>query len=75
MSGSPPSDRDNENAPTLDKSAIASEIEDLHQTILRFAKNQETLPQPLFWSLFNSRITQIKRNKDIARVLKDVLGS
>lgn len=57
-----------------EKSAIAKEIETLQETILRLARDRERLPQPLFWSLFNSRITDIKRNKELSRLLKDVLG-
>jgi hypothetical protein len=69
-------DDDIEDSPSSEreKSATAQEIEDLHSTVLKFARARERLPQPLFWSLFNSRIRDIKRNKELSRLLKDVLG-
>lgn len=54
-----------------EKSVIAREIEHLQSTVLRFAKDRERLPQPLFWSLFNSRIKDIKREKELARLLRE----
>ncbi len=59
---------------TSEKSTVAREIEDLQQTILRLAKDRERLPQPLFWSLFNSRLRDIKKNKELARLLRETLG-
>lgn len=63
-------------APTasVEKSSIAQEIEDLQHTILRLARDRERLPQPLFWSLFNSRLRDIKKNKELDRVLRETLG-
>ena len=58
----------------IEKSQTAKEIADLQERILRLANNRERLPQPLFWSLFNSRISEIKKNKELARLLNDVLG-
>jgi len=60
---------------TADRSRVADEIDDLKTTILRLAKDRERLPQPLFWSLFNSRLKDIKRSKELARMLDEVLGS
>jgi hypothetical protein len=67
-------DEDTESPEPSEKSAIAREIETLQETVLRFARERERLPQPLFWSLFNSKIKDIKRNKELSRLLKDVLG-
>ena len=67
-------DESTHNGEAPEKSAIAKEIETLQETILRLARNRERLPQPLFWSLFHSRISDIKRNKELSRLLKDVLG-
>jgi hypothetical protein len=63
-------------APTanVEKSSIAQEIENLQHTILRLARDRERLPQPLFWSLFNSRLRDIKKNKELDRVLRETLG-
>lgn len=57
-----------------ERSRVADEIEDLRATILRLAKDRERLPQPLFWSLFNSRLKDIKRSKELSRLLNDVLN-
>ncbi len=60
--------------PSFEKSATAREISDLQERILKLARNRERLPQPLFWSLFHSRLSEIKKNKELARLLNDVLG-
>ena len=57
-----------------ERSAVAKEVGDLQSTILRLARDRERLPQPLFWSLFNSRLKDIKRQKEEERALKAALG-
>jgi hypothetical protein len=57
-----------------ERSQTAKEIADLQERILRLARDRERLPQPLFWSLFNSRIQEIKKEKELKRLLSDVLG-
>lgn len=57
-----------------DKSAVAREIESLQETVNRFTRERERLPQPLFWSLFNSRIREIKKTKELSRAVKEALG-
>jgi hypothetical protein len=57
-----------------EKSQIAREIEDLQSTVMRFARERERLPQPLFWSLFNARLRDIKKNKELERLLRETLG-
>jgi hypothetical protein len=57
-----------------EKSPVAREIEDLQATVLRFARERERLPQPLFWSLFNARLRDIKKNKELERLLRESLG-
>jgi hypothetical protein len=58
----------------IERSRIAEEIDDLRTTILRLAKDRDRLPQPLFWSLFNSRLKDIKRNKELSRLLNEVFN-
>jgi hypothetical protein len=58
----------------VERSQTAKEIADLQERILRLARDRERLPQPLFWSLFNSRIQEIRRDKELKRLLSDVLG-
>ena len=57
-----------------DTSAVAREIESLQETVNRFTRERERLPQPLFWSLFNSRIKEIKKSKELSRAVKEALG-
>jgi hypothetical protein len=61
-------------AQVAEKSPVAREIEDLQATVLRFARERERLPQPLFWSLFNARLRDIKKNKELERLLRESLG-
>lgn len=65
---------EDESSVATEKSSIAKEIEGLQTTILRLARDRERLPQPLFWSLFNSRIREIKQNKEVRRVLQEAFG-
>ena len=58
----------------IEPSATAREVKSLRDTVLKFAANRERLPQPLFWSLFNARIADIKKNKERSRVLEDLLN-
>ena len=55
-------------------SEIARDLSNLKDTILRVASERERLPQPLFWSLFRSRLQGIKQAKEVERVLQEVLG-
>lgn len=65
---------DTDPATVTEKSAVAREVDDLQKTILRLARDRERLPQPLFWSLFNSRLKDIKKQKELSRLLKETLG-
>lgn len=67
-------DDEAESASATEKSAVAREVDDLQKTILRLARERERLPQPLFWSLFNSRLRDIKKHKELSRLLKETLG-
>lgn len=57
-----------------ERTAVAKELENLKDTILRLARDRERLPQPLFWSLFNSRLKEIKKSKEVSRILREALG-
>ncbi len=65
-----------ENDPTepREKSAVALDIEKLQSTVKRLATEREVLPQPLFWSLFHTRLNAIRKQKEISRVVEDALG-
>ena len=57
----------------VERSHLAEEISQLKSTILKVASERERLPQPLFWSLFNSRLKEIRKAKEIERVLAETL--
>ncbi|RIL12548.1 MAG: hypothetical protein DCC75_00170 [Proteobacteria bacterium] len=55
-------------------SETAREIRELLQISADAAQRRARLPQPLFWSLFHSRINDIKRRKRAQRLLGDIFG-
>ena len=59
---------------TPSRSHIAEDISDLKSTILKVAAEREKLPQPLFWSLFRSRVESIRKEKELRRVISEELG-
>lgn len=66
-------DDDNDTPSPLERSAVAVDIEKLQKTVLRLANEREVLPQPLFWSLFHTRLQNIRKQKYIERTLKECL--
>jgi hypothetical protein len=67
-------DDDDDNTPSqVERSAVAVDIEKLQKTVLRLANEREVLPQPLFWSLFHTRLENIRKQKHIERTLKECL--
>ena len=65
---------DEDDKPTpVERSAVAKDIENLQKTVLRLADEREVLPQPLFWSLFHSRLQGIRKHKEIERTLRECL--
>ncbi|MBX7137227.1 MAG: hypothetical protein K1X83_04515 [Oligoflexia bacterium] len=54
-------------------SALAEELRDLKAKIFSAVAQRERMPQPLFWSLFNSRLHDIKRRKNLGRILEELL--
>lgn len=57
-----------------DRSVVATNIDNLKATVKRLSEEREVLPQPLFWSLFHSRLASIKKQKEIERVVGEALG-
>ena len=57
-----------------EKSSIAAEIERLKKASFNAASERERVPQPLFWSLFNSQIRELKKEKKALRALEEILG-
>jgi len=57
------------------RSQMSKDLEALRRTILDAAAKRGRLPQPLFWSLFNSRLKTIKDAKLLRRMMDELLGS
>lgn len=55
-------------------SKVAQEIERLRSATVRAASTREKLPQPLFWSLFQNELKELKKKKEIRRALQEILG-
>ncbi|NDF15733.1 hypothetical protein EB061_10500 [bacterium] len=68
-------DNDDDEMHPKERSAVATNIESLQATVRRLAEERDVLPQPLFWSLFHSRLASIKKQKEISRVVSEVLVS
>jgi hypothetical protein len=60
---------------SYEPSAVAQDVRNLRETILRLARDRERLPQPLFWSLFNARLKGIKDTKELQRLLASLEGT
>ena len=56
------------------KTPLAIELEQVRDATLRAAAKREHLPQPLFWSLFHSRIRELKQEKSSERAIKQTLA-
>jgi hypothetical protein len=57
---------------TSDKrSIVAQRVADLKNSTLQAVAKRERLPQQLFWSLFSSRLDEIKREKERTRRLTE----
>ena len=65
---------DDDDTQPKERSAVAANIESLQATVKRLAEERDVLPQPLFWSLFHSRLASIKKQKEVSRVVSEVLG-
>ncbi len=64
----------NDNEDGEGRSPLAVAVEKLRKTSVDAAASRERLPQPLFWSLFNSKLKEIKEDKEKTRKLKDIFG-
>lgn len=67
-------DDDDEPVSPHGPSDIAREIQQLKDATINAASKRGRLPQPLFWSLFHSRIAELKREKAARRVFDELLG-
>ena len=55
-------------------SAVAADIDNLQATVKRLVREREVLPQPMFWSLFHTRLKSIRRQKELSRVVSQAFG-
>jgi hypothetical protein len=67
-------EEDSDESEPRERSAVATNIDNLKATVKRLADEREVLPQPLFWSLFHTRLASIKKQKEIERVVEVALG-
>ena len=59
---------------TNQKSELASQIDKLKASVNKAIESRDRIPQPLFWSLFNSKIKELKEEKQNKRKISDLLG-
>ena len=50
-------------------SKVKRELASLKKASIRAFRTRERLPQPLFWSLFNLKISQLKKLKGVRRLV------
>ena len=77
LAKSTPLPSSNENMPSPDDthepSAVAKRISRLKNASLSAIGKRERLAQPLFWSLFQSEIEEIRKKKSEERLLRKIL--
>lgn len=61
-------------SPPNQRSELAQQIDELTQTVDKLLSERERLPQPLFWSLFNAKLTDLKKTKELKRIVQENLG-
>jgi hypothetical protein len=54
-------------------SAVAIQLRTLRSAVLRAVNSRERVPHPLFWSLFLTEVSQLKRRKHEQRVVDQLL--
>jgi len=57
------------------KNTLRADVKRLKEAALRAAGKRERIPQELFWSLFQSEISRIKKKKALKRTLDELLSS
>ena len=55
-------------------STIACDLARLKAAIFKSIKARERLPQPLFWSLFFSQISELKQRKEAQRLVDELFS-
>jgi hypothetical protein len=64
---------DEQEGEEVQRSAVAEDLASLKATVTKLVEERDRLPQPMFWSLFNSRINSIKKHKELKRLLASTL--
>jgi len=70
----PPEDNSENNDDARATSQLAEDLNELKRTVVRLCEERERLPQPMFWSLLRSRLTNIRKAKALQRILDEKLG-
>lgn len=55
------------------KSKLSQELSNLQHSVLKAVASRDCLPQPLFWSLFNSKIKELRERKESLRKIDQLL--
>lgn len=67
------SDEDESQA-AVEPSSVANEVRQLKSAIDSAIAKRERIPQPMFWYLFHSRIKDIRKRRELLRILSGVFG-
>lgn len=74
-SGSDSSDSCDDSPVRSGPTDTARELQELKRRILETLAKREIVPQPLFWSLFLTRLQAIKDRRAAERLLEELLAS
>lgn len=74
MRTDPEDTTDDDETTNKPKSELAQELERLKSSVDKLTQERERLPQPLFWSLFNSQIKEYKERKESMRRVDELLS-
>ena len=65
---------DFESEPIEPQSDLSHDVKKLKTSVNRVIQERAYLPQPLFWSLFNSKIKELRGRKESTRRIEDLLS-
>ena len=60
------------NEPT-EKTFVAKRVEKLRGSVLEVIKKRDRRPHPLFWSLFQTEVKEIRSYKEQSRLVRKIL--
>ena len=66
-------DNSEESLSPVTPSSLAQVISELKKAAFRATDERQRLPQPMFWSVFNLRINEIRNKKKLQRFVRETL--